>query len=102
MSSSLSNGIQMISGVSCKGFRLHERRIALSTETGSERSGQPFGSFHVAGCGWPFSGLIRKANLTKRRPSFHPIPFNCITPASQRDPVFPNVIENKNLWQPDL
>jgi hypothetical protein len=30
---------------------------------------------------------MRKRFSGKRRPSFHPIPFNCVTPASQRDLV---------------
>lgn len=99
MSSSLWNGIQMISGVSCKGFRLHERRIALSTETGSERLGQPFGSF---ACSRVWLALFRSHTQGDSHASEDRASIRYRSTASHRDPVFPYVIENKNLWQPDL
>jgi len=92
----------MISGVSARGLGY--------TNAGSLfplRLDQVFGCsllevWHVVECGWPFSGLIRKAILTQAKTELPSDTIQLITPASQRDPVFPYVIENKNLWQPDL
>src|ERR1017187_1173495 len=38
---------------------------------------------------------MRKAILKKRRPSFRPILFNCVTPASQLDPAFCKRLKTK-------
>lgn len=70
-------------------FRLREASIILSTETGSSVSVRCSGSLPVVECGWPFFGPHWESDFSsKRRPSFRPILFNCVTPASQRDPAF--------------
>jgi hypothetical protein len=45
---------------------------------------------------------MRKAILKQAKTEFRPIPFNCVTPASQSNAGIVQVAENKNLWQPDL
>jgi len=70
-------------------FRLREASIILSTETGSSVSVRCSGGSPVVECGWPFFRSHAEGDFSsKRRPSFRPILFNCVTPASQRDPAF--------------
>jgi hypothetical protein len=70
-------------------FRLREASIILSTETGSSVSVRCSGSFAFGGV-WLalFRSHAEGDFSSKRRPSFRPILFNCVTPASQRDPAF--------------
>ena len=70
-------------------FRLREASIILSTETGSSVSVRCSGSFAWGGV-WLalFRSHAEGDFSSKRRPSFRPILFNCVTPASQRDPAF--------------
>jgi hypothetical protein len=92
----------MISRVFRKGFRLHEGRSLFPLRLDQVFRCSVLEVSHVVGCGWPFSGLIRKAILTQAKTG---LPSDTVqlrhTGVTTGSGVL-YVIENKNLWQPDL